>query len=63
MLMAVFERTVSVACSWPGITAMSMTLLIVLEASLLAGVSVALGAGLGAPLVWYLQTYGLIYAP
>ena len=36
-----------------------MTLLIVLEAGLLAGVSVSLGAVLCGPLVWYLQAHGL----
>lgn len=60
MLMAVFERTRECGVLMAlGLRPMSMTLLIVLEASLLAGVSVALGAGLGGPLVWYLQTYGL----
>ena len=60
MLMAVFERTRECGVLMAlGLRPTAMTLLIVLEASLLAGVSVALGACLGGPLVWYLQTYGL----
>ena len=60
MLMAVFERTRECGVLMAlGLRPTAMTLLIVLEASLLAGVSVALGAGLGGPLVWYLQTHGL----
>lgn len=60
MLMAVFERTRECGVLMAlGLRPLSMTLLIVLEAGLLAGVSVGLGAVLGGPLVWYLQTHGL----
>ncbi len=60
MLMAVFERTREYGVLMAlGLRPMYMTLLVMLEASLLAGVSVALGAGFGGPLVWYLQAYGL----
>lgn len=60
MLMAVFERTRECGVLMAlGLRPMYMTLLIVLEASLLAGVSVGLGVSLGGPLVWYLQAYGL----
>ena len=60
MLMAVFERTRECGVLMAlGLRPVHMVLLILLEASLLAGVSIALGASLGAPLVWYLQVYGL----
>lgn len=60
MLMAVFERTRECGVLMAlGLRPLSMTLLIVLEAGLLAGMSVGLGAVLGGPLVWYLQTHGL----
>ena len=60
MLMAVFERTRECGVLMAlGLRPMYMILLIVLEASLLAGVSITLGISLGAPLVWYLQVYGL----
>ncbi len=60
MLMAVFERTRECGVLMAlGLRPLSMTLLIVLEAGLLAGVSVSLGAVLCGPLVWYLQAHGL----
>ena len=60
MLMAVFERTRECGVLMAlGLRPVQMVLLIVFEAMLLAGLSVTLGVLLGAPLLWYLQVYGL----
>lgn len=60
MLMAVFERTREFGVLMAlGFRPISLIGLILIEALLLAGVSLALGSTIGLPAVWYLQIYGL----
>ena len=60
MLMAVFERTREFGVLMAlGLRPVYLVGLILIEALLLAGVSLALGGTVGLPLLWYLQTYGL----
>ena len=60
MLMAVFERTREFGVLMAlGLRPVYLVGLILIEALLLAGVSLALGATVGLPLLWYLQAYGL----
>lgn len=60
MLMAVFERTREFGVlAALGLRPAYLVGLIVLEALLLAGVSLAMGGTVGLPLLWYLQAYGL----
>lgn len=60
MLMAVFERTREFGVVMAlGLRPVYLVGLILLEALLLAGASLALGGAVGIPLVWYLQTSGL----
>ena len=60
MLMAVFERTHEFGVLMAlGLRPVYLVGLIVIEALLLASVSLALGGTIGLPVLWYLQTYGL----
>jgi ABC-type lipoprotein release transport system permease subunit len=60
MLMAIIERTREFGMLMAvGMRPLQVVGLIVAEAASLAGVSLVLGAALGAPLLWYLQAHGL----
>ncbi len=60
MLMAIIERTRELGMLMAvGMRPLQVVGLIVAEAASLAGVSLILGAALGAPLLWYLQVHGL----
>jgi putative ABC transport system permease protein len=60
MLMAIIERTRELGMLMAvGMRPVQVVGLIVAEAASLAGVSLVLGAALGAPVLWYLQVYGL----
>jgi ABC-type lipoprotein release transport system permease subunit len=60
MLMAVFERTRELGVLMAlGLRPVHVVGFIVLEACFLAGVSLVFGGTLGAPLLWYLEVYGL----
>lgn len=60
MLMAVFERTRELGMLMAlGMRPVRVVGLIVIETGSLVGIGLMVGAGLGAPLLWYLQAYGL----
>ena len=60
MLMSIIERTRELGVLMAvGMRPKQVVWLIVAEAASLAAASLVLGAALGAPLLWYLQTHGL----
>jgi putative ABC transport system permease protein len=60
MLMAVFERTRELGMLMAlGMRPVQVIGLILAEAAALAAASLVVGAAIGAPLLWYLQTHGL----
>jgi len=60
MLMAVFERTRELGMLMAlGVRPAQILGLILAETGYLVGASLVLGGGIGAPFLWYLQTYGL----
>ncbi len=60
MLMSIIERTRELGVLMAvGMRPVQVIRLIVAEAASLAAASLILGAALGAPLLWYLQTHGL----